>query len=90
MFNNAGAIIIDPQKATPSPKTHHTMHSSTFYPTPKVVCFTMHFNPKSTPFRGAFTPHVIHVPWSLTEHPKMHLDCLAVFAQLRAESTCTL
>jgi len=57
-----------PQKATPCAKTRHAtygslrtvhpfLYSSPFYPTPKILCFTMLFNrpdtPKSAPSRGS-------------------------------------
>jgi len=72
-------------------KTHHTMykslrlvHSSSLYPTPEILCFTMLFNLADTPkvplpVRRLY-PHEIHVPWShLTQQPKLHLDWFSHF-----------
>jgi len=56
---------------------------SPFYPTPKILWFTILFNRPDTPkcpFSWASTPHVIQVPWTdPTQHPKLHLDWFSCF-----------
>jgi len=54
MFNNAGAIIIDPQKATPSPK--NTSYNAQLNVLP---------NPQSRMLYSAFQPQQYHLLWGI-------------------------
>jgi len=88
-------IIATPKKQLLAQEMRHTITKiggwqssqfllcSPFYPTPKILCFTILFNRPDTPKRPsswASTPHVIQVPWThLTQHLKLHLDWFSCF-----------
>jgi len=60
---------------------HHFLHSSPFYPTPKIQCFSISQTfPKVALTMAASTSHAIHVPWTHSTQPtKLHLDPFSCF-----------
>jgi len=63
---------------------HLFLHSSSCYPSPKILLCAMLFSrsrrPKSAPHRGRIYVHLMHVPWTHpTQHYKLHLDRFSCF-----------